>query len=155
MVRHPGYFTRHATPTTRLNSIEALLQIFPLRCARVAFSERRSMGILELSCSLAWRFRGELKSLGDENPRRRRDGDFSSDRDALDCAREIRMARGPQSGERLPVSQCLRRFGRDRLRALLRGQRKPARVGELDKFCQSHYLVRLVRIPDGHRRAFK
>jgi hypothetical protein len=31
MVRHPGCFTRHATPTTRLDSIEALAEIFSLR----------------------------------------------------------------------------------------------------------------------------
>ena len=90
------------------------------------------MGILELFRSVPWPFRDKLKILGDENPRRRRDGNFSSDRDAPNCAREIRMARGSQSGERLPVSHCVRRFGRDRLRALLRGRRKAARVDELD-----------------------
>src|SRR5882762_2645716 len=31
MVRHPGCFTRHVTPTTRLDSIEALAEIFSLR----------------------------------------------------------------------------------------------------------------------------
>jgi hypothetical protein len=132
MVHHPGCFTRHATPATGLDSIEALPQIFSLYCARAAFSKRSGMGILELFCPLAWRFRDKLKSLGDENPWRRRDGDFSADRHDLRCAREIRMARGPQSGERLRVSQCVRRFGHHRLRALLRGRRTAARVGELD-----------------------
>ena len=41
MVRDPGCFTRHATPTTRLDSIEALAEIFSLRRGSTALFERR------------------------------------------------------------------------------------------------------------------
>jgi hypothetical protein len=132
MVRHAGCFTRYATPATGLDSIEALPQIFSLRCARAAFSQRGGMVILELFRPVAWRFRDKLKSVGDENPWRRRDGDFSADWDGIDCACKILMARRPQSHERLRVSQCVRRSNDHRLRALLRRRRKAARVDELD-----------------------
>jgi hypothetical protein len=55
MVCHPGRFTRHATPATGLDSVEAFAEIFPVRCAGPAFFERGRVGILG-SLSVAWRF---------------------------------------------------------------------------------------------------
>jgi hypothetical protein len=47
-------------------------------------------------------------------------------------AREIRVARPPQSSKRIGFSECARRFDHHWLRSLLRGWRKTARVDELD-----------------------
>ena len=95
MVRHPGCFTRHATPATGLDSIEALAEIFSLRRGSTAFFERRGMDLLELSDCVARRFREKREDLGDEDPRRGRDGDSGIDRHAFERPCEIRMARGP------------------------------------------------------------
>jgi hypothetical protein len=43
MVRHPGYFTRYATPAAGLDSIEALAEIFSLHCVGAAFFEWSGM----------------------------------------------------------------------------------------------------------------
>ena len=70
--------------------------------------------------------------MGDENPWRWGNGSFSAHRDALERAREIRMAGAPQSSKRIGFPECVRRFDRHWLWPLLRGWRKPACVDELD-----------------------
>src|SRR6188474_166829 len=132
MVRHCGCFVHHATPATRVDSTEALGEIFSLRRVGAAFFERSGMGILELSCCVAWRSRDERQSLGDENSWRCGDGNFGTDRDALERACEIRVARAPQSSKWIGFPECVRRFDRHWLWPLLRGWRKPACVDELD-----------------------
>ena len=65
---------------------------------------------------------------------------FGADRDAPKWAREIRMARAPQSSKRIDFSECVRRFDHHRLRPLLRGRRKTACVDELDSSrCRSGF----------------
>ena len=69
--------------------------------------------------------------MGNENPWRRGDGSFSADWGALKRAREICMAREPQSSKWIGFSGCVRRFNYHRLLSLLRGGRKAAGVDEL------------------------
>jgi hypothetical protein len=118
MVRHRGYFIHYATPATGLDSPEAFAEIFSIRRVGATFLERSGVGILELSL-VDWRFRDKREGLGDENPWRCGDGRFGAGRNAPKRAREVRMARTPESSKRSGFSECVRRFDRHRLRALL------------------------------------
>ena len=70
--------------------------------------------------------------MGDENSWRCGDGSFSSGRDALERARAIRVARGPQPNKRIGLSECLDHFDHQWLWPLLRRRRKTAGSDKLD-----------------------
>ena len=132
MLRHYGCFAHHATPATGFDSIEAPAEILSVRPIGAGFFERRGMGILELFCCVAWRFSDDREGVGNENSWRCGDGSFSSDRDALERACAIRVARGPQPNKRIGFSECPGHFDHQWLWPLLRRRRKTARLDELD-----------------------
>src|ERR1041385_732793 len=96
MLRRPGGLIHHAIPPTGPNSIEAFPEMFSLRRARAAFSHWNGMGILELFRSGGPRFRVERKSVGDEGPWRRGDGDIGADRNASHQSRPFCLARSEE-----------------------------------------------------------
>src|SRR5256885_3187055 len=63
MARHHGCFVHHATPAPGLHSIEAIAEIFSVRCVGAAFFERSGMGVLELSYCDAGDFETSAKAL--------------------------------------------------------------------------------------------
>jgi len=132
MARHLGCFAQHATPPTGQDSIKAFAEIFSLCRARADFFERSGVGILELSCGVAWRLSDERESLGDENSRRCGDGNFSIGRYAFERACTAGVARTPQSSKRIGFSECVRGFDHNWLRPVLLGRRKTASMDELD-----------------------
>lgn len=111
------------------------------------------MGVLELSCYVAWRSRDERQSLGDENSWRCGDGNFSTDRNPLERACEIRVARAPQSSKWIGFSECVRRFDRHWLWPLLRGWRKTAGMDELDSSRCRPDFANFVADPHPSRKA--
>ena len=90
--------------------------------------------------------------MGDESSWRCGDGSFSTDRDALERACEIRVARAPQSNKWIRFSECVCRFDRHRLRPLLRGRRKTPCVDELDSSGHRHRFANFVANPYPFRK---
>src|SRR4029077_3616228 len=74
----------------------------------------------------------ECKVVGDEDPRRRCDGDFGACRNASHRSRPLRLARASESWQRVAVPWRLRYSDRHWIRTLLRRRRKLACVDELD-----------------------
>ena len=90
--------------------------------------------------------------MGDESSWRCGDGSFSTARDALERACEIRVARAPQSNKRIRFSECICRFDHHWLRPLLRGRRKTACVDELDSSGHRHGFANFVADPHPFRK---
>jgi hypothetical protein len=130
----PGRFTQRALRPARLSPIEAVSPTIAIRRACSALFQRRDVGILELFGLFTWRFRDERKGMGDEDPRRRCDGDFSAYRNASHGSRALRLACAPESWQRIAIPGDVRHSDGHWIRALLRRGRKAALLDELDSF---------------------